>query len=72
MIYLLLRQGQKQNKKPEVKLYLTRLLVLLALVDRPRFCLMLETLALGLTVGLVIHAAELIGREIAISLSEWS
>ncbi len=67
---LLLRQGQKWDKKLEVQLFLVRLLVPLA--GWPSFCLVLEALALGLTVGLTIGKAKLIGVEVAVRLSEWS
>ncbi len=65
---LLLRQGQKRDKKLEVQLFLARLLVPFALAGRPRFRLVLE--ASGLIVGLAIGGAEFIGREVAVSLSE--
>ena len=63
--YLLLRQGQKRDKKLEFQLFLARLLVPLVLAGRPCFCLMLAS-ALGLTVGLTIGGAESIGREVAV------
>ena len=58
---LLLRQSQKRDKKLEFQLFLARLLVLLALAGRPHFCLVLEALALGLTIGLAIGRTESIG-----------
>ena len=66
---LLLRQSQKQDKKLEVQLFLVRLLVLLALANRPYFSLMLEVSALGLTIGLAIDRTESIGGKIAIGFS---
>ncbi len=39
---LLLRQGQKRDKKLEVQLFLARLLLPLALANLPRFRLVLE------------------------------
>ena len=63
---LLLRQGQKQDKKLEVELFLACLLVLLA--GQLRFCLMLKTLALDLTISLAIGGSKLISREVAVSL----
>ncbi len=66
---LLLRQGQKRDQKLEVQLFLACLLVPLSLAGLPRFCLVLETSALGLTVGLAIGGAESIGGEIAVGLS---
>ncbi len=67
---LLLRQGQKRDKKLEVQLFLARLLVPLALTGRPCFCLVIE--ASGLIVGLAINGAEFIGGEVAVSFSGWS
>ncbi len=69
---LLLRQGQKRDKKLEVRIFLAHLLALLSFADLPCFCLVLEASALGLTVGLAIGEAESIGREIAVGFSGWS
>ncbi len=68
---LLLKQGQKQDKKLEVQLFLVCLLVLLALARRPRFCLALET-SVGFIVGLAVGEVESIGGEVAVGLLEWS
>ncbi len=62
--------GPKQDKKLEVQVFLVRLLALLSFANMSRFCL-LETLALGLTVGLVIGEAESICKEVVVGLSEW-
>ncbi len=64
--YLLLRQGQKRDKKLEVQLFLACLLVLLT--GWLCFYLVLEVSTLDLIVGLVISGAKLIGGEVAISL----
>ncbi len=69
---LLLRQGQNQDKKLEVQLFLVRLLVSLALASQLRFCLVLEAPGLSLTIGLAISKVKSIGGEIAVSLLEWS
>ena len=66
---LLLRSGQKQNKKLEIPLFLACLLVPLTLADRSHFYLVLLTLALGLTIGLAICRMKFIGGEVAIGLS---
>ncbi len=71
IFYLLSRQGQNQDKKLEFQLFLARLLVLLALAGRPRFCLVLEA-SIGLTIGLAVAGAESIGGEVAVGLSGWS
>ena len=68
----LLRQGQKRDKKLKVQLFLARLLVLLALAGWSRFCLVLETSALGLTVGLAIGRAESIYGKVVFGFSGWS
>ncbi len=49
-----------------------RLLVSLALADLPRFRLVLESSALGLTVSLAIGGAESIGGKVTVSFSRWS
>ncbi len=67
ILCLLLRQGQKQDKKLEVQLYLARLLVPLALAGRPRFRLVIE--ASGLTVGIAIGGVESIGGKVAVGFS---
>ncbi len=72
IFYLLLRQYQKQDKKLEVQLFLGRLLALLALANRPRFCLILEVSALNLIVDLTISKAKSMGKEVAASFFEWS
>ncbi len=64
---LLLRQGSKQDKKLEVQLFLTRLLVPLALTGQPCFCLALET-SIGFIVDFTIGGVESIGREITVGL----
>ncbi len=58
---LLSRQSQKQHKKLEDQVFLVRLLALLSFASLPHFRL-LETSALGLTVGLTIGKAEFISR----------
>lgn len=63
---MLLRQGQKYDKKLEIQLFLVRLLVLLTLSNRLCVCLVLEASALGLTVSLAIARVELIGKKIVI------
>ena len=70
--YPLLRQGQKQDKKLEVQLFLVHLLVPMALAGRLHFCLVLAALALGLSIGLAISGAESIGGEVAIDFSKYS
>lgn len=65
---LLLEQGQKQNKKLEVQVFLTCLLVSLALAIWPHF---LEASVLGLIIGLAIIRAEFIGKKVAVGLSGW-
>ncbi len=72
IFYLLLRHGQKRDKKLEVQLFLVCLLVLLALAGRPHFCLVLEVSALGLAVGLTIGGAESMGGKVAVGFSRWS
>ncbi len=67
---LLLRQGQKRDKKLEVQLFLARLLVPLALAGRPRFRLVIE--AFDLAVGLAMGGAESIGGEVTVGFSGWS
>ncbi len=67
---LLLRQGQKRDKKLVVQLFLARLLVPLALAGRPCFRLVIE--ASGLIVGLAIGRAESISGEVAVGFSGWS
>ena len=69
---LLSKQSQRHDKILEAQLFLVRLLVPLALASQPRFCLMLVTSALGLTLGLAIGGAESIGREVAVGFSRWS
>ncbi len=69
---MLLRQDQKQEKKPEVQLFLARLLVPLALASQPRFCLVLEILALDLTIGLAIARTKSMGGGVAVGFSGWS
>ncbi len=69
---LLLRQGQKLDKKLEVQVFLARLLVLLSFAGLPRFRLMLEASVLSLTIGLTIGEAETIGGEVAVGFSGWS
>ncbi len=44
----------------------------LALAGLPRFRLVLEASALGLTVGLAIGGAESMGGEVAVGFSGWS
>ncbi len=68
---LLLRQGQKQDKKLEVQLFLACLLVPLALAGWPRFCLALEA-SVGFIIGLAVGGIEFIGREVIVDLSRWS
>ncbi len=71
IFFLLLRQGQKQDKKLEAQVFLARLLALLSFIGLPRFCL-LEASALGLTVSLTIGGVESIGGEVTVGLSRWS
>ncbi len=66
---LLLRQGQNQDKKLEVWLFLVCLLVPLVLAGLPCFYLVLKASALGLTVGLAIGEVKSIGGKIAIGFS---
>ncbi len=72
ILCLLSRQGQKRGKKLEVQVFLAHLLAPLALADLPRFHLVLEASALGLTVGFAIGGAESIGGEVAVGVSGWS
>ncbi len=66
---LLLRQGQKQDKKLDFQLFYTSLLVPLALVYWPRFFLVLEA-SIVLTVGPAIGGAESISKVVAVDLSK--
>ena len=66
---LLLRQGQKQDKKPKTQVFLARLLAPLSFAGLLCLCLMLVVAALGLTVGLAIGEVELIGKKVAVGLS---
>ncbi len=66
---LLLRECQKQDKKLEVQLFLSCLLVPLALVGRPRSRLVLKVSALGLAVSLTIGKAESMGGKVVIGFS---
>ena len=67
---LLLKQGQKRDKKLKVQVFLVYLLAPLFFVGLSCFCLMLKASALivGLTVGLTIGGAESIDREVAVNL----
>ncbi len=67
---LLLRQGQKRDKKLEVQIFLAHLLALHSFAGLLYFYL-LEASALSLTIGLAIDGAESINEEVAIWLSEW-
>lgn len=69
---LLLRKGQKQDKKLEVQLFLAHLLVLLALASRSCVYLVSETLALGLILSLAISGVESIVGGVAVGLLRWS
>ncbi len=71
ILCLLLRQGQKQGKKQEVQVFLMHLLVPLPFADLLRFCLILETSVLGLTIGLTIGEVESISGKFAVGLSRW-
>ena len=64
---LLYRQDKKRDKKLEVQLFLTRLLVLLVLVGWLCFCLVLEASDIGLTIGLAIGGVESISEEVGFS-----
>ena len=70
---LLLRQGQKRDKKLKVQVFLVYLLAPLFFAGLSCFCLILKASALivGLTVGLTISGAESIDREVTLSLSGW-
>ena len=63
IFYLLLKQGQKRDKKLKVQLFLACFLVPLVLAGQPHFCLVLK---ISLTVGLVIGGAESISGKIII------
>ncbi len=69
---LLLKQGQKQDKKLEVQVFLVRLRAPLSFAGLPYFCLVLEASALDLTVSLAIGGAESISGEIAVTFFGWS
>lgn len=67
--FLNIKIEPKTREKLKAQFFLTRLLVLLVsgvFADLPCFCLVAR--ALGLTIGLTIVVAMLIGREIAVSL----
>lgn len=66
IFYLLLRQDQKQDKKREVQLFLTHLLMPLVLSGWPSFCLVL-----GVSVGLIIGEVECINKKVTIDFSGW-
>ena len=68
---LLSKQDQKQDKKLEIQLFLTYLLVPLALADQSCFSLVLEVSALSLTIGFAISRAEFISEKIAVGFSKW-
>ncbi len=70
ILYLLLRQGQKRDKKLVGPLILARLLALLSFAGLLCFCL-LEVSALGLTIGLAIDGAKSMSREIVVGFSGW-
>lgn len=59
-------KAKQRDKKQTFQLFFARLVVPLALTSWPLF---LEVFVLGLTIGLAIGKAKLIGREIAIGLS---
>ncbi len=69
---LLLRQGQKQDKKLEVQVFLVHLLIPLSFASLPCFRLMLANSAHGMAIGLAISATEFIGGEVIIDFSGWS
>ncbi len=71
IFYLLSKQGQKQDEKLEVHIWLVRILAWLFFAVLPCFCLVLEALVLGLIVDFAISGAEFIGGEVAISFSKW-
>ncbi len=70
ILYLLSKQGQKQDKKLEVQVFLARLLVPPSFTGLPRFCLVLKASVLGLTIGFAVGGAEFIGREVIIGFSK--
>lgn len=70
ILYLLLRQSQKHGKKLEFQVFLARLLVSQLFANLLCFCLVLETLILGLIISFAISKAEFIGGKDAIDLSE--
>ncbi len=67
---LLSRQGQKQDKKLEIEVFLARLLAPLSFACWSCFYWVLEASALGLTVNLAISRAESITEKLLlVSLS---
>ncbi len=68
IFYLLLKQSQIQNKKLEVQVFLIPLLVSLSFAGLLHFCLVLETSALGWTIGLTIGGAKLISKKVTVGL----
>ncbi len=72
IFYLLLRQGQKQDKKLKVQVFLACLLVLLSFANLLCFYLVLDAFALiiGLVVSFAIDGVESINRKVAIGFSE--
>ncbi len=64
---LLLRQGQKRDKKLEVYLFLARFLVPLALASQPCFRHAFEA-SIGFTVDLAVNGAKSIDKKVAVGL----
>ena len=71
IFYLLLRQGQKRDKKLEIPLFLAYLLVPLV-AGWSHFYLVLEASTLGLIISLAIGGAESIGGEVTVDFFRWS
>ncbi len=65
---LLLRQGQKRDKKTRSLAFFSTLASVVGFGWSTMLCLVLESSALGLTISLAIGEAELIGKKVAISL----
>ena len=65
--------GPKPKRKSKVQLIFPRLLTPLVFVGLPYFCLAADSsrkdLAIGLTVGLALGGAELVGGEVAVGFS---
>ena len=66
---LFLRPAKNEIENWKFQLFLTHLLVLLALAGRPRFCLIFKALVLSLIIGLAISKTKFISGEIALGLS---